>query len=64
MADFCNKCEKDILNVDDDNLTVYNIKNDECINILCEGCGGFVWVDKFGCKVSKITPIGWQSNNI
>ena len=46
MSEWCKKCHHDMWG-DDVEYERFNIKDNEVINILCEGCGQR-WVDKYG----------------
>ena len=63
MADFCKECEIDVLGVTE-NFTTYDIKDNEVMLLLCEGCGGSVWVDKYGHKQSQIYKDGQSVMNV
>lgn len=48
MAEFCGQCSEEMFG------EVYykpNIKDDEMICILCEGCGKKVWIDNSGYRI-------------
>ena len=49
MADFCGQCSEALFG--ELCLTKPNIKDDEILNILCEGCGKMVWIDKSGYRI-------------
>lgn len=55
MADFCRQCEVEMFNPN--NPTTYDILDNEVMLLLCEGCGGYVWVDKYGNKCNEIPYI-------
>ena len=62
MADFCRQCEIEMFNPK--NLTQYGILDNEVMLLLCEGCGGSVWVDKYGNKQSDVYKDGESVMNV
>ncbi len=53
MADFCNKCEKEMFG---QNLDHEYCEEGYIYNLLCEGCGGWVWVDWKGNRINNSPP--------
>ena len=48
MAEFCGQCSEEIFGKIDYKL---NIKDDEVVSMLCEGCGRYVFIDNSGYRV-------------
>ena len=58
MADFCNGCEDTVLGVDEDKRTTYSKDTTE---ILCEGCGVWMIVDKNGHSLVENDDHPWTA---
>ena len=48
MADFCNKCNLELFG----RTEKFNIKRNEVLQILCEGCGKVMYIDYTGFQVA------------
>jgi len=48
MADFCRQCSEELF---DDFYDKPNIKHDEVVSMLCEGCGKKVFIDSSGYRI-------------
>ena len=55
MADFCKDCSIELFGADNKDLAEL-CEDPGRIDVLCEGCGGWIWVDHTGRKICDVDP--------